>query len=85
MMKLPFVTIKVNRTHNIPFLEVFRLTELMNLRLKEAIPDVETVVSITGMDDLLIEGRPNNEVLIIAQIYRGVWGPALSPRLAQPD
>lgn len=75
-MKLPFVRVYVNREHKLPFLQVFDLTRTMNERLRAVLPDVETVVSITGRDDISIEGRPEAEIAVIEAIYREIW---LSP------
>lgn len=45
----------------------------MNERLKDVLPDVETVVSITGRNDICIQDRTPDEVAVINAICREIW------------
>ncbi|PKB89453.1 hypothetical protein A8A01_15165 [Ewingella americana] len=72
-MPKPFVRISVNRERKLPFLQIFSLAQTMNERLRAVLPDVETVVSITGRDDINIQDRPAEEVAIIEAICRDIW------------
>ncbi|THD52652.1 hypothetical protein ERD95_07225 [Enterobacteriaceae bacterium ML5] len=72
-MPKPFVRVSVDRERQLPILQIFSLARTMNERLRAAIPDVETVISITGRDDISIQDRTPYEVTVIEAICREIW------------
>ena len=72
-MPKPFVRVSVDRERQLPILQIFSLARTMNERLRAAIPDVETVISITGRDDINIQDRTPDEVAVIEAICREIW------------
>lgn len=72
-MPKPFVRVCVDRERKLTFLQIFSMSQTMNERLRAAIPDVETVISITGRDDISIEDRSAEEVTVIKDICREIW------------
>lgn len=72
-MPKPFVRVCVNRERKLTFLQIFSLSQTMNERLIAAIPDVETVISITGRDDIVVQDRSPEEVTLIETICREIW------------
>lgn len=72
-MPKPFVRVCVNRERKLTFLQIFSLSQTMNERLRAAIPDVETVISITGRDDIVVQDRSPEEVTLIETICREIW------------
>lgn len=72
-MPKPFVRVCVDRERQLTFLQIFSLTQTMNERLRVAIPDVETVVSITGRNHISIQDRTPDEGAVIDAICREVW------------
>jgi len=72
-MPKAFVRVCVDRERRLTFLQIFSLTQTMNERLKDVLPDVETVVSITGRNDICIQDRTPDEVAVINAICREIW------------
>lgn len=72
-MPKPFVRVCVDRERKLPFLQIFSMSQAMNERLIAAIPDVETVISITDRDDIVVQDRSPEEVTVIEAICREIW------------
>lgn len=72
-MPKPFVRVCVDRERKLTFLQIFSMSQAMNECLRAAIPDVETVISITDRDDIVIQDRLPEEITVIQDICREIW------------